>query len=216
MVGGSEHHPVYANPRQHPQKEESILRHRAFHLRTGTQSATSVPQARFSTMEGELIGIAPSTTLELANVVVRAALKAQCTSAPFRSLEHPPAGTRPATRPGVSQHTRVCHGTTAEEESRSPVRGTEEPDRTTSPAPAEIEICAGAILPGSGGAEHQAFGAIPQPTDNAGPAGHRVAWGVRKRESGTLTQKFALLSEFFNTHRRLHQLLRQARSRTGS
>src|SRR5579864_4027163 len=38
VVGGSEHHSVYANPRQHPQKEESILRSRAFHLRTGTRS----------------------------------------------------------------------------------------------------------------------------------------------------------------------------------
>ena len=108
---------------------------------------------------------------------------------PFSISQHPPAGTRPATRPRVGQHTRVCQGTTAEEESRSFVCGTQEPDRTTSPAPAEIEICAGAVLPGSGGAEHQAFGAIPQPNDNAGPAGHRVAWGVRKRESGTLIPK---------------------------
>jgi transposase len=38
VVGGSEHHSVYANPRQHPQKEESILRSRAFHLRAGTRS----------------------------------------------------------------------------------------------------------------------------------------------------------------------------------
>ena len=38
VVGGSRHHSLHADPRQHPQKEESILRSRAFHLRTRTQS----------------------------------------------------------------------------------------------------------------------------------------------------------------------------------
>jgi hypothetical protein len=38
VVGGSKHHSLHANPRQHPQKEESLFRARAFHLRAGTQS----------------------------------------------------------------------------------------------------------------------------------------------------------------------------------
>ena len=38
VAGGSEHHSLHADPRQHPQKEESILRSRAFHLRARTQS----------------------------------------------------------------------------------------------------------------------------------------------------------------------------------
>src|SRR5437667_279213 len=37
MVGGSEHHALYANPRQHPQKEQSLLRSRAVHVSTRKQ-----------------------------------------------------------------------------------------------------------------------------------------------------------------------------------
>ncbi len=37
MVGGSEHHALYANPRQYPQKEQSVLRSRAVHLSTRKQ-----------------------------------------------------------------------------------------------------------------------------------------------------------------------------------
>src|ERR1035438_7596475 len=50
VVGGSEHHSLYADPRQYPQKEESIFRSRAFHLRTGTRSlylpCRSAPELR--------------------------------------------------------------------------------------------------------------------------------------------------------------------------
>jgi len=48
-------------------------------------------------MGGGFIGIAPSTTLELANGCGACPLKAQCTSAPFRSLnihQHEPARQR--------------------------------------------------------------------------------------------------------------------------
>ena len=44
-----------------------------------------------------------------------------------------------------------------------------EPSRGSSQvslAPAETEVRAGAVLPGSGGPEHQATRALPQPTDN--------------------------------------------------
>ena len=37
MVGGSEHHSLHANPRQYPQKEQSVLRSRAVHLSTRKQ-----------------------------------------------------------------------------------------------------------------------------------------------------------------------------------
>src|SRR5271157_2316288 len=37
MVGGSGHHSVYADSRQYPQKEQSVLRSRAVHLSTGKQ-----------------------------------------------------------------------------------------------------------------------------------------------------------------------------------
>ena len=38
MARRSEHHSLHPDPRQHPPKEESILRPRAFHLRSGTHS----------------------------------------------------------------------------------------------------------------------------------------------------------------------------------
>jgi transposase len=38
VVGESKHHSVHANPRQHPQEKETLLRARKFHLRAGTQS----------------------------------------------------------------------------------------------------------------------------------------------------------------------------------
>ena len=37
LVGGSEHHALYANPRQYPQKEQPVLRSRAVHLSTRKQ-----------------------------------------------------------------------------------------------------------------------------------------------------------------------------------
>jgi transposase len=37
MVGGSQHHALYANPRQYPQKEQSVLRSRAVHVSTRKQ-----------------------------------------------------------------------------------------------------------------------------------------------------------------------------------
>jgi hypothetical protein len=48
----------------------------------------------------------------------------------------------------------------------SPVRGTEESDRTASLAPAQTEVRAGAVLPGSRGPEHQAASAVLQLADN--------------------------------------------------
>ena len=44
--------------------------------------------------------------------------------------------------------------------------GTQESDRVAPLAPPQTEVRAGAVLPGSGGAEHQATGALPQPTHN--------------------------------------------------
>ncbi len=43
-------------------------------------------------------------------------------------------------------------------------------------ATAEIKVRAGAVLPGSGGAEHQATSAVPQPTDNT----YYGSYGERK------------------------------------
>jgi hypothetical protein len=92
--------------------------------------------------------------------------RGQCTSAAFRSSCHPPVRIGSATGTGVGEHTRVREGTAAKKEGGSFVRGTQESDWATPLAPAEIEVRAGAVLPGRGGPEHQATSAVPQPTDN--------------------------------------------------
>src|SRR5260370_9101028 len=69
-------------------------------------------------------------------------------------------------RSRVGQHTRVREGTAGKKKGGSPVRGTQESDRIASLAPAQTEVRAGAVLPGSRGPEHQAASAVPQPTDN--------------------------------------------------
>ena len=155
--------PVHADPRQHPPKEESILRSRAFHLRTGTQSlylsrwpATQLWRASLSESRLQLHRDTQTVWRVLAQTPMH--------QRSFPVSYHPPERTRPTTRAGVSQHARVRQGTAAKKEGGSLVRGTEESDRTASPAPAPIEVRARAVLPGSGSAEHQATGALPQPT----------------------------------------------------
>src|SRR5436853_4762718 len=80
---------------------------------------------------------------------------------------HPPKRTSPTTCAGVGQHARVRQGTAGKKEGGSLVRRAEESDRIAALAPAQTEVRAGAVLPGSGGPEHQTTGAVPQPTDNS-------------------------------------------------
>jgi len=95
-------------------------------------------------------------------VLAKTAMHQCCLPEPY----HPPERTSPATRKGVSEHARVRPGPAATKEGGSPVRGTEESGRATPPAPAKIEVRTGAVLPGSGGSEHQTTGPVPQLTDN--------------------------------------------------
>src|SRR5216683_4696632 len=84
-------------------------------------------------------------------------------------------------RTGVSEHTRVFQGTTTAKESRGLVCGTEESDRTAPLALTTHEIRSGAVLSGSGCADHQATGALPQPANpTAGP--HRLKTRRRTRQ----------------------------------
>jgi hypothetical protein len=155
MVGGSEHHSLYANPRQYPQKEQPVLRSRAVHL-SARKQPLSVPQASPSTTAVEVIG----SRLYLYR-------DPQTSWAVLAKTVMHQGGTSPATRTGVGEHARVRPCTAAKEEGRSSVRGTKKSDRAASLAPAEIEVCPRAVLPGSGGPKHQATRAVPQPTDNA-------------------------------------------------
>ena len=103
------------------------------------------------------------------------ALKAQCTSGAFRFLAiHMDEPARQRARE-LANTPEFAAGTAAKKEGGSLVRGTQESDRTASLAPAEIEVRAGAVLPGSGGPEHQATRAVPQPTDNNCSASHHLA-----------------------------------------
>ena len=70
---------------------------------------------------------------------------------------------------------RVRERTAAKKEGGSLVRGTQESDRAAPLALTTHEVRSGAVLLGSSGAEHQATGALPQPTDNTGSASHQLA-----------------------------------------
>src|SRR5208282_6472322 len=85
---------------------------------------------------------------------------------------HPSTRTGAATRTGASEHAGVCPGTAAKEESRSPVRRTQESDRTAPSTPATTKVRARAVLPGSDSAEHQATGPLPKPTDSTTDSHH--------------------------------------------
>ena len=87
---------------------------------------------------------------------------------------HPSERTRPTTCAGVGQHTGVRQGTTAEKESGSLVRRTEESDRIAALASAQIEVRTRAVLPGSDSAEHKKAGALPQSADNTAAARHHL------------------------------------------
>src|SRR6478752_9767392 len=93
---------------------------------------------------------------------------------------HPHGRTRPATRSGVGDHARVCEGTAGKKKGRSSVRRTQESNRTAPLALTAHQVRAGAVLPGSGGAEHQTTGAVPQPADNPSCGSRFLAEARRK------------------------------------
>ncbi len=119
---------------------------------------------------------------------------------------HPPKRTSPTTCAGVGQHARVRQSTAAKKEGGSLVRGTEESDRIAALASAQTEVRARAVLPGSGGPEHQTTGAVPQPTDNTYYGSCRLAeveWNTGLQRYG---EESLPITDFFNTHAWLRQL----------
>ena len=60
--------------------------------------------------------------------------------------------------------------------------GTQESDRVAPLAPPQTEVRAGAVLPGSGGPEHQTTGAVPQPANNT-PCGSHDLTKVERTET---------------------------------
>ena len=111
---------------------------------------------------------------------------------------HPHGRTRPATR--ARWRTRQSLPRHCGKDGRwKPCSRTQESDRTATPASAETEVRAGAVLSG-GGPEPQATGAVSQPTDNAHRASRLVA-EVRRKELGRRhphRAKDTPITEFFN------------------
>ena len=85
MVGGSKNHALYAYPRQYSQKEQPVLRPRAFHVRTGKQSlhlsCWPVPQLR-----GRVYRNRAFNYIGTRKQCGPCSLRPQCTSAAFRGL----------------------------------------------------------------------------------------------------------------------------------
>jgi hypothetical protein len=122
---------------------------------------------------------------------------------------HPPERTSPTTCAGVGPHARVRQSTAAKKEGGSLVRGTEESDRIAALASAETQVCARAVLPGSGSSEHEATAALPQSADSTGSAGHHLVEPRQEnRPQHARRSKGVPLREFFNTHACYRQLIR--------
>src|SRR5579859_1559444 len=204
LVGGAEHHSLYADPRQHPQKEQPILRSREFHVSTRKQ--------QLSLSRGTATELWWPQHAEPHLCLDRdpQTLRSVCAQSPMhqRSVSlscHPHGRTRPATRTGVGEHARICQGTKGKKKGGSPVRRTQESDRIASPAFAQIEVRAGAVLPGGSRPEHQATDAVPQPADHPCSASHYLAERREQtRQPSTRCRKDLLLPYFFNTHSRFH------------
>src|SRR5215472_290286 len=204
MVGGSKHHSLHANPRQYPQKEQPVLRSRAVYLRTRKQSlhlsCRPATQLWWSGPSEPCLQLHRNAQT-LWPVLAKRAMHQCCFPEPY----HPPTRTGSATRTRVSQQAGVRPSTTSKKESGSTVCRTEESDWIAPLAPAQIEVRAGAVLPSGGCTEHQAPGALPQPTDTICSASHHIAEGKKIRRSGNLSQKRCLtLTLFFNTHASSH------------
>ena len=105
MVGGSQHHSLYANPRQYPQKEQSILRSRAFHVSTGKQSAIICPAGQPLNYGGRMYRNRAYAYIGTRKRCGACSLKAQCTSAAFRVSRHPSWTNRPGNAHGSWSNT---------------------------------------------------------------------------------------------------------------
>jgi len=101
-------------------------------------------------------------------------LRPQCTSAAFRCLvihQHEPARQRARELANTPEFAKAQR---QRKKSGSPVSRTEESDRTAARALTTHEIRSGAVLPGSGGAEHQAIGSLPKPTASPADSHHLI------------------------------------------
>ncbi len=199
MVGGSEHHALHAHARQCPRKNSPLY---------GPERFTYLPESNsYRCPAGQQLNYGGLNVRNRAHAYIGTAqtLWSMCTKSamhertnvsilPFTSMNRP--GNALAT--WCNTPSRRHSG---KKEGGSPVRGTEESDRTASLASAEIKVCSGAVLPGSGGPEHQATRALPQPTDNTHCGSCLLAEvGTKTRPPNHRSRKDIPISDFFNTH----------------
>ena len=176
MVGGSEHHSLYANPRQYPQKEQSLLRSRAVHLSTRKQPLYLSRGPATQLRGPQSSGTAPMPTSEPANVVVLCAKAAMHQRSVSLSC-HPHGEPARQRARELANTPEFAHAQRERKKVEALFAELEESDRAAPLAPAQTEVRAGAVLPGSGGPEHQATGAVPQPTHNTYYGSCRLARG---------------------------------------
>jgi len=88
--------------------------------------------------------------------------KTQCTSAPS-AVSPSTWRNQPGNAPASWRNTRVCHAQRQRKKWKRCSRNSRS-DRAAAP-PAPDKVCSRAVLPGSGGPEHQATRAVSQPTD---------------------------------------------------
>ena len=140
---------------EYPQKEQSLLWSRAVYIYQPEHNRYICPAGQVLNYGGRNLRNRTYAYIGTRKRCGACALKAQCTSGAFRFLaihmDDDPSGNGHGS---WRRHARVREGTTAEKESRSVVRGTQESDRAAALAPAEIEVRAGAVLPGSGKAQN--------------------------------------------------------------
>src|SRR5205807_5904960 len=145
------------NPRQYPQKAESILWPPAFHVRTRTRSLY-LPRRPSTQLRGPSLSQSSlqlhRDTQKMRPMLAPTTMHQCCLPGPY----HPPERTSPTTCAGVGQHARVRQSTAAKKEGGSLVRRTEESDRIAALATAETQVRARAVLLGSSCPEHQATG----------------------------------------------------------
>ena len=110
--------------------------------------------------------------------------RSQCTTGPFRYLAiHMNEASATSARSPDDTGVQIC--TTTAEEGRSTIRRTQESHRSSSPAPAEVEVRPRAVLPGGYRPKHQT------PAVRAVPTKSNAGFQPQAPESGT---------DFFNTH----------------
>ena len=140
MARRSEHHSLHPDPRQHPPKEESILRPRAFHLRSGTQSLYLSRWPVTQRYGGRVYRNRAFNYIGTRKKCGPCSLRPQCTSAAFRGLiihQNEPARQRARELANTPEFTKAQR---QRKKGGGLVRGTQKSDRIAALAFAETQV----------------------------------------------------------------------------